>query len=145
MYLRRQYPAQTITDADYVDDMALLVNIPAEAESLLYSLEKAAGGIGLHFNADKTEYTCFNRNQKGDISTLKSGSLKLVEKFTYLGNSISSTGNDINTRLAKAWTAIDRLSVIWRSDLSDKIKQFFPGSDRIYTTIWIHHMDADKP
>ena len=37
--------------------------------------------------------------------------------------------NDINTRLRKAWTAIDRLSVIWRSDLSDRIKtQFFQAT-----------------
>ena len=31
----------------------------------------------------------------------------------------------MNTRLAKAWTAIDMLSVIWKSDLSDKIKRNF--------------------
>ena len=37
----------------------------------------------------------------------------------------SSTENDINTRLAKAWTANDRLSVIWKSDLNDKIKRRF--------------------
>ena len=31
----------------------------------------------------------------------------------------------INTRLAKAWTAIDRLLVIWKSDLTDEIKRSF--------------------
>ena len=64
---------------------------------------------------------CFN--QRCDISTLKGGPLKLVDKFTYLGNDISSTDNDINMRLAKAWTAIESLSVIWKSDLTDKIKR----------------------
>ena len=67
----RRYTAQTITDADYADNMALLVNTPTQAETLLHSLEQAAGGIGLHVNADKTEYTCFN--QRGDISTVKVG------------------------------------------------------------------------
>ena len=52
----RRYPARTITDADYADDTVILVNTPAQTESLLYSLEWAAGGIGLHVNADKTEY-----------------------------------------------------------------------------------------
>ena len=52
-------------------------------------------------------------------------SLKLVDKFTYLGISVSSTEIDINTRLAKAWTAIDSLSVIWKSDLTDKMKRVF--------------------
>ncbi len=63
--------------------------------------------------------------QTGDISTLNGSSLKLVDKFTYLGSSISSTETDIDTQLAKAWTAIDRLSVIWKSDLTDKMKRSF--------------------
>ena len=106
----RRYSAQTITDADYADDIVLLVNTPAQAETLLHGLERPAAGIGLHVNADKTEYMCFN--QRGDISTLKSGPLKLEDKFTYLGSSVSSIEKDINTRLPKAWRAIDRLSVI---------------------------------
>ena len=56
---------------------------------------------------------------------LMGGPLKLEEKFTYLGSSTSSTKKDINTRLAKAWTAIDRLLVIWKSNLTDKIKCSF--------------------
>ena len=43
----RRYPAQTISEADYADDIALLANTPTQAESLLYSLERAAGGIDL--------------------------------------------------------------------------------------------------
>ena len=62
-------------------------------------------------------------NQRCDISTQNRGSLKHGNKFTYLGSTVSSTKNDINTRRAKAWTAIDRLSVIWKSDLSDKLKR----------------------
>ena len=77
-------------DADYADDCA-----SAQAEALLHSLERAATGLGLHVNEDKTEYMCFN--QRGFISTLNGSSLKLVDKFTYLGSSISSTENDINT------------------------------------------------
>ena len=66
---------------------------------------------------------CFN--QRADMSTLNGSSLKLVDKFTYLGSSISSTETDVNTRLAMAWTAINRLSVIWKSDLTDKMKCTF--------------------
>ena len=85
--------------------------------------ERAAVGIGLHVNAHKTEYMRYN--QTGDISTLDGTPLKLVDKFTYLGTSASSTENDIDTRLTKAWTAIDNLSIIWKSDLTDKIKRSF--------------------
>ena len=66
---------------------------------------------------------CFN--QTGDIPTLNVSSLKLVNKFTYLGSSVSSTKTDIIMQLAKAWTAINRLSVMWRSDLTDKMKCSF--------------------
>ena len=66
---------------------------------------------------------CFN--QTGDISTLQGCTLKLVDKFTYLGSSVASTETDINTRLAKAWTAIFRLSVVWKSDLTDKMRHSF--------------------
>ena len=119
----RRYPAKTITDADYTDDIALLANSPAQAETLLHRLEWAAASIGQYVNAQKTEYMYFN--QRGDISILNGCSLKLVDKFTYWGSSVSSTEIDINMRLAKAWTAIDRLSVIWKSDLTNKIKHSF--------------------
>ena len=119
----RRYPAKTITDADYADDIALLANAPNQAETLLHSLEQAATGIGLHINAHKTEYMCYN--QTGDISTLDGTSLKLVDKFTYQGSNVSSTEKDIDTWLTKAWTAINKLSVIWKSDLTDKMKRSF--------------------
>ena len=82
----RRYSAKTITDADYAEDITLLANTPNQAETLLHGLERAAAGIGLHVNAHKTEFMCFN--QKGDISTLDGTSLKLVDKFTYLGSSV---------------------------------------------------------
>ena len=64
-------------------------------------------------------------NQTGNISTLDGTYLKLVDKFTFPGSSVSSTEKDIDTLLTKAWSAIDRLSIIWRSDLTDKMKHSF--------------------
>ena len=76
----RRYFAQTITDADYADDIALLAN------TCYKRLEREAAGVGLYVNADKMECTCFN--QRGNISTLNCSSLKLVDKFIYLGSSV---------------------------------------------------------
>ena len=88
---------------------------------------------------------CFNQigdimcfNQIGDISSLKWGPLKLMDKFTRPGSSILSTKNDINTWLAKVWTAIDWLSVIWKSDMTVKIKR-----SRVDTAIRMQNMDAN--
>ena len=103
------------------DDITLLANTPNQAETLLHCLERAAAGIGLHVIANKTEYMCYN--QTGDISTLDRTSLKLEDKFTYLGGSVSSTEKDIDTRLTKAWMAW--LSIIWKSDLTHKMKRIF--------------------
>ena len=54
----------------------------------------------LHVKTDKNEYMCLN--EEGGISTLNGSSLKLVDKFTYLGSSVSSTESDISMRLVKA-------------------------------------------
>ena len=67
-----------------------------------------------------------------------------MEKFTYLGSSVSLTENDINIWLAKAWTVIDGLSVMWKSDLADKIKYFFQAAVVSILLIWMHHKDANK-
>ena len=119
----RRYPAKIITDADYADDIAILANTPNQAKTLLYSLERAAAGIGLYVNAHKTEYMCFN--QTGDISTLDGTSLKLVDQFIYLGSSVESTIKDIDTWLTKAWIVIDRLLIIWKLNLTNKMKGNF--------------------
>ena len=106
----RRYPAKTITDADYANDIVILANTPNQAETLLHSLERAAAGIGLHVNAHKMEYMCYN--QTGDISPLDGTPLKQVDKFTYLGSSV-------------CMDTINRLSIIWKSDLTDKMKRSF--------------------
>ena len=117
----RWHPSETITDADYADDLALLENTPAQAESL------GQAARGLYVNANKTEYI-FKR--KGDISTLRGKPLKSVDKFEYLGSIISSTERDVHIGLAEAWTAIHRISIIWKSNLSDKMKQD-------YSKLWL--------
>ena len=164
-----RYSAHAITNADYTDDIAILANTPAQAETLLHCLERAAVGIDLHVNAHKTEYMCFNQrggistvngrqtskcidlhvnahkteymcfNQRGGISTVNGSPLKLADKFTYLESSVSSTETDIKVQLAKAWTAIDRPSVISKSDLSDKVKHSFFQAAGVSI---LHYMDA---
>ena len=86
-------------------------------------MERAATSRGLYVNAHKTEYMCYN--QTGDISTQDGTPLKLGDKFTYLGSSVESTEKDIDTRLTKAWTAINRLSFIWKSNITNKMKRSF--------------------
>ena len=52
---------------------------PVQAESLLYSLKQATGGIGLNVYYDKTDFVCFKQEA---ISTLNNKPLKLVDPHT---------------------------------------------------------------
>ena len=119
----RRYPATTITDADYADDLALMSDTIYDAEVLLHSLERAAGDIGLFVNAGKTEYISFK--QDGAMKTLANKPLKSVDTFTYLGSNIASTEQDVNIRTGKARGALDGLNTIWKSKLPDDIKREF--------------------
>ena len=102
-------PEQQSPPVSYADDLAIQANTAAD--------------ISLHVNAHKTEYMCYN--QTGDLYTLDGTPLKLEDIFTYLGSSVSSPKKQIDTRLTKAWTASNSLSIIWKSDLTDKMKRSF--------------------
>ena len=84
-----------------IDSLLMAVHALVNRVSILHSLERAAAGIGLHVNTHKTKYMCYS--QTGDISRLDGTPLKLVDKFTYLGCSISSTEKDIDTRLTNIY------------------------------------------
>ena len=110
---RNRYLAKAITDADYVDDLMLLSNTPAQAKSLGDSLEQVASGIGLFMIAVsliRWNHFHFKRHVS-----------KLVNQFIYLDSNISFTERDINIGIGKARTTIDK-SIIWTFDFSDKIK-----------------------
>ena len=55
--------SETITDADYTVDLALLANTLAQAESLVHRLEQAAGDIGLDTNANKKSTCVLNEKE----------------------------------------------------------------------------------
>ena len=79
----RLYPAETMTDADYADDLTLHASTPTPAESLWHSLEQTARGIGLYEKA-----------QKRANFTLRGKPVNFVDHFTYVGSNTSSTESD---------------------------------------------------
>ena len=48
----------------YADDLVFLANTTAQVESLLHSLEKAVGGIGLYVNSD---VVCYREGRGGQF------------------------------------------------------------------------------
>ena len=67
-----RYPAEAMTHADYADNLMLLANISALAESPINSLKQKAGDIIFYENANETIYF----KQEGAIFTLNGTSLK---------------------------------------------------------------------
>ena len=117
---------ETITDADYADDLWLIANTPAEAESLLHGQKQVVKGIGLYINSNKTEFVCFK--QDCAISSFHGKLLKSVDQFTYLNSNISSTESNLN--ISKSGAKISRLSAIWKS------MGILPNSSHTSTTVW---------
>ena len=50
-------------DTDYADDLMLLANTTAQAESLLQSLEQSTRGIGLYVTQIKQSLCVLNENE----------------------------------------------------------------------------------
>ena len=93
----RQYRTESKTDTDYLDDLALLAYTPDLDESLLISLEQAAGSIGFYANVNKTEFLCFKQVEA--IYSLNGETLKLDNHFGYFSSNISSYENDVSIHL----------------------------------------------
>ena len=106
-------------DAYYVDDLALIVNAPAQANKVLAVKERA-------------------------IFTFSFKPLKWVHRITYLSSNISSTESDINMRIGKALSAIETSSIIRKSYLSYKIERDFFKAGLYGTNIWMHHLDSKE-
>ena len=82
---------------------------------------KGCNPYSFYVNSDEINFMCFN--QGGAISSLNGKPLKLVDQ--YVGSYISSPESDVNTRIGKILSAIDRLMTIQKSDLFNKMKREF--------------------
>ena len=109
------YAPEKLTDVDYADDLAITADTITNATVLLHNLENAANEVGLYVNASKAKFISFN--QQGSIQTVSGESTELVESFIYLGSEINSTKKDMKIRIAKAWTALNKMDTIWKSAL----------------------------
>ena len=59
------------------------------------------------------------------MKSLADKNIKQVLDFKYLGSYIASTEHDVNIRLGKAWSALNQMDKIWKSNVSDNLKRNF--------------------
>ena len=121
---KQQNPAVIITDTDYADDIAPLLDSIEQAKLLLNQVESAAKLIGLHINEKKTEYMIFIQDGR-EIKSLDDHKFKCVDDFVYLGSWINSCKKDVDVRINKAWAALRKLEPIQKSTLTMKLKLKF--------------------
>ena len=92
---------------------------------MLHKIEEVEAEIGLGVNADKTEYISLNQKNNSCIKSLKGKIIKQVNYFKYLGSYVASTDHDVNVRIGQAWSALNNITSIWKSNLSVKLKNNF--------------------
>ena len=65
-----------------------------QAEDFLHRVQHYVAKIGLHLNADKTEFMSFNQEQKTILKSVNNENIKKVDNLKYLGAWIDNTEND---------------------------------------------------
>ena len=113
-------PDKKLGDLDFADDLCLLAPNVEIMQRKTTALSDTASKIGLNINIKKTEVM----STEGPINiSLNNENLKQVEKFTYLGSTITSDGDclhDVKARIAKAYGAMNKLNNIWKSNSLSK-------------------------
>jgi len=69
----------------------------------------------------------FDQPNEIQITATNGNPLKNIDSFVYLGSEISSTDKiySIKIRTTKAWAALDKMKVIWKSTLPENLKRNF--------------------
>ena len=108
---------QYLEDLDFADDLCLLSQNHQHLQSKTNKLVEEAAKTGLNVNIGKTEVMRLQNKNTTPI-TIEDRALKDVEKFTYLGSVITTTGGtdeDINTKIGKARFSFNSLKPVFRS------------------------------
>ena len=130
----RRHPAETVTDADFADDIALLSNMIIQAQELLSRLEDSAESVGLYMNSKKTKAIVYNQDTSTPLISKAGDAIEIVPDFVYLGAWVDSSERDIKIRKAKAWSACHKMKKIWNSTMSRimKIRLFIATVESVY-------------
>ena len=59
------------------------------------------------------------------LTTIKGEELAEVSNSKYLGSYMQSTEADLKSRKAVAWKALNSMSAVWKSHISDSLKSNF--------------------
>ena len=116
----------TLTDLDFVDDIALLSDKIEQAQSILSRVQRDCLIVGLALNVKKTKYITYNIDTEGSALKTNDGTeLEKVEDFQYLESWVDSTDKDIKIRKAQAYQALNKMNCMWNLNMRKEIKVRF--------------------
>ena len=109
----RRSPPITVTDMDFLDDIAFVSEGIKEAQEMLTRVEKSAKRVGLSMKTGKTKYMSYNTNQQFEIKDINRSNLKRVIDLKFLE---AWTGSEyLKIRKVLAWRICYHMRNIWKS------------------------------
>ena len=114
--IRWQFENQ-LEDLDFADDVALVASRIVDMQTKVASLNMNGKKTGLKINLGKTVVMKWNVNPGIKIQ-LEGSDIEEVEKFVYLGATVTTTGGagkDMSARLGKAQGVFCNLKNIWKN------------------------------
>lgn len=107
----------SITDLDYADDVAILAEVVQVLQQALEVMHLETQPLGLMISWDKTKAQSLSDFLPPPAPpVIDSHEVELVDRFTYLGSTITSdckSTTDVKVRVGRAATAMASLGKIW--------------------------------
>lgn len=106
-----------LEDLEFADDICTLSHRLQDSQHQVNHLEETAKRTGLYINTAKTKAMRIQQNQMDPI-LVNNQQIENVDKFTYLGSVMSTTGGtdeDVQARKMKALQAFSILKPVWKS------------------------------
>jgi hypothetical protein len=112
-------PFEHLEDLDFADDIVLFSQNATKMQSKLNDLQAESEKSNMKINVSKT-VSMSNDLSRNAKFTIGGHEVEKVDKFTYLGSVITTTGgagDDVRTRIRKAEAAFAQLRNIWSSNI----------------------------
>eukprot|EP00057_Strongylocentrotus_purpuratus_P023161 XP_011677635.1 PREDICTED: uncharacterized protein LOC105444715 [Strongylocentrotus purpuratus] len=109
---------QLINNLRFADDIVLIADNDRDLQTIVDLVHQSSSNFGLKINITKTEVQAISKQPQLLNINVGGEQLKQVDKFTYLGGTISQTGScseEVKHRIGKAIGAFQALKKIWAS------------------------------
>ena len=109
---------QLINNLRFADDIVLIADNDRDLQTIDDLVHQSSSNFGLKINITKTEVQAISKQPQLLNINVGGEQLKQVDKFTYLGGTISQTGScseEVKHRIGKAIGAFQALKKIWAS------------------------------